>query len=54
MKKVNPYEALSIVFLIVGIILLWFKIDSRGIIISSTIVIAAVILGIRIFRDKST
>ena len=53
MKKINPYEGLSVIFLLAGIILLWLKIDPHGIIISSIIAIGAVVFGIRILRDRA-
>ena len=53
MKKINLYEALSIFFLLAGIILLWFKIDSHGVIISSIIAIGAIVFAARIFRSNT-
>ena len=53
MKRIPPYEGLFIVILIAGLILLWFKIDPRGIIISSMIAIGAIVLAGRIFRSKA-
>ena len=43
MKKVNPYEGLSLV------ILLWSKIDPRGIIIYGIVAIGAVVFALKNF-----